>query len=265
LKTSGQQFLIAEHAGRTSTFESAISASTTGAIAYAGTLSPKGSLTWFDRSGRRLNSTGAEGYYTDFRLSPNERSLAASMLDTRTGTIEVWITDLIRGSNSRVTSGGAALNASPIWSPDGAQFVFRTNRGVVELYRRSAAGGGDEQVVLPYQSTRAGGIQSNNIVDTDWSPDGRSILFSVPSLSSGTDLWLLPLTDDKKPVKFLASPADEMHGNFSPDGHLVAYTSNESGKFQVYVQTLPKSDKKWQVSTSGGHEPRWRADGREIY
>jgi Tol biopolymer transport system component len=187
------------------------------------------------------------------------------MLDTRTGTVEVWITDLIRGSNSRVTSGGAALNATPIWSPDGAQFVFRTNRGVVELYRRSTAGGGDEQVVLPYQSTRVGGIQSNNIVDTDWSPDGRSILFSVPSLSSGTDLWLLPLTGDKKPVKFLASPADEMHGNFSPDGHLVAYTSNETGKFQVYVQTLPKSDKKWPVSTSGGYEPRWRADGREIY
>jgi Tol biopolymer transport system component len=79
------------------------------------------------------------------------------------------------------------------------------------------------------------------------------------------DLWLLPLTGDEKPVKFLASPADEMHGNFSPDGHLVAYTSNETGKFEVNVQTLPLSDKKSQVSTNGGYEPRWRADGREIY
>jgi eukaryotic-like serine/threonine-protein kinase len=78
---------------------------------------------------------------------------------------------------------------------------------------------------------------------------------------------MLPLLGDSKPVKFLASPADEMHGNFSPDGRLVAYTSNESesGKFQVNVQTVPLSDKKWQVSTSGGYEPRWRADGREIY
>ena len=167
LRTSGQQFLIAAHAGRNTNFRSAISASTTGTIAYAGTLSPKGSLTWFDRSGHRLNSIGAEGYYTDFRLSPNEKSLAASMLNTRTGIIEVWIIDLVRGSSSRVTSGGGALNATPIWSPDGAQFVFRTNRGVVELYRRSAAGGGDEQVVLPYQRTRAGGIRSNNIVETD--------------------------------------------------------------------------------------------------
>jgi hypothetical protein len=66
-------------------------------------------------------------------------------------------------------------------------------------------------------------------------------------------------------VKFLATPFDEMHANFSPDGHLVAYTSDESGKFQVNVETLPLSDKKWQVSTNGGYEPRWRADGREIY
>ena len=76
---------------------------------------------------------------------------------------------------------------------------------------------------------------------------------------------MLPQTGDKKAVNFLTSPADEMHGNFSPDGRLVAYTSNDTGKYQVNVQTLPLSDRKWQVSTSGGYEPRWRADGHEIY
>jgi hypothetical protein len=75
----------------------------------------------------------------------------------------------------------------------------------------------------------------------------------------------LPLRGDKKPVKFLAGPAEEMHGNFSPDGRYVAYTSNESGRFEVYVETFPRSDLKRKVSTSGGYEPRWRADGREIY
>jgi eukaryotic-like serine/threonine-protein kinase len=133
------------------------------------------------------------------------------------------------------------------------------------LYEKSAAGGGNEQAVLSAEMRRAAQIQSVNIIDTDWSPDGRYILFSVPGVASQNDLWLLPLTSDRKPVKFLASPAEEMHGNFSPDGHLVAYTSNESGRFQVDVQTFPLSDKKWRVSTSSGYEPRWRADGREIY
>jgi dipeptidyl aminopeptidase/acylaminoacyl peptidase len=265
LRVTGPPFAIAEHAGRTTTFRSAISTSATGVIAYAGTLAPHGSLTWFDRTGRPVGSIGPEGYYADFRLSPNEKSLAASLLDPRTGIIDVWITDLARGTNSRVDLPGAVLNATPIWSPDGTQFVFRTYRGAAELYQRSAAGGGDEHVVLPYDMFQTAGIRSVNLVNTDWSPDGKSILFSIPSSSSGTDLWLLPLTGDKKPFKFLASAADEMHGNFSPDGRLIAYTSNESGRFEVNVQTLPLSDKKWQVSTNGGYEPRWRADGREIY
>jgi hypothetical protein len=112
---------------------------------------------------------------------------------------------------------------------------------------------------------RAAGVLSNMLINTDWSFDGKMIIFSVPGPSSGTDLWLMPMTGDQKPVKFLATPADEMHANFSPDGHLVAYTSNETGKFQVNVQTLPLSDKKWPVSINGGYEPRWRADSREIY
>jgi len=95
--------------------------------------------------------------------------------------------------------------------------------------------------------------------------NGAHILFSAPAPATGTDLWLLPLKGDKKPFKFLATAAEELHGNFSPDGRYVAYTSNESGRFEVYVQTFPLSDRKWQVSTNSGYEPRWRAGGREIY
>ncbi len=267
LKVTDQPIAIAEHAGHTSTFKSAISVSDTGTLAWAGALSPGGKLTWFDRSGRPLNSLGPEAYYSDFRLSPDEKALAASMMDARTGTIDVWIDDLARGTSNRITGINALLKATPIWSPDGSQLMFRVSRGVVEFHRRSAAGGGAEQVVLPSSIVRSSGIQSNMIINTDWSPDGKDILFSVPGSGTGMDLWMLPLLGDRKPVKFLASPGDEMHGNFSPDGRLVAYTSNESdsGKFQVDVQTVPLSDKKWQVSTSGGYEPRWRADGREMY
>jgi hypothetical protein len=190
LRATGPPFAIAEHVGRTSAFKSAVSASSTGTLAYAGTLSPRGTLAWFDRGGRPMGSIGPNGYYTDFRLSPDEKSLAASLLDRRTSTVEVWITDLTRGTTNRIGLPGTVLNASPIWSPDGAQFVFRTNRGTVDLYRRSAAGGGSEQNVLPYQMLRTAGIQSNSLVDTDWSPDGNSILLTIPtSPNSGTDLW----------------------------------------------------------------------------
>lgn len=265
LQATGQPFLVSGHVGRSSTHRSAISASATGVIAYAGTLSPKGRLTWFDRAGRPLYTAGPEGYYTDFRLSPDEKSLATSLLDAKTGNIEIWITDLARGSNGRISSESTTLESTPIWSPDGSQFVFRRYRSVVEFFRRSAGGGGSEESVLSYEKIRESGIESIMWIDTDWSPDGKNIVFSVLGASSGMDLWLLPLPGNKKPAKFLATPADEMHGNFSPDGRLVAYTSYESGKFQVNVQTFPLSDKTWHVSTTGGYEPRWRADGREIY
>ena len=147
-----------------------------------------------------------------------------------------------------------------------AQLVYRHNRGTANQFvRRSAGGGGAEELVLTFETERAAQIRGGNIVPTDWSPDGENILFIVSAVDSGNDLWILPLAGDKKPYKFLATPAEEMQGNFSPDGHFVAYTSNESGKFEVYVETFPRSERRWPVSTNGGYEPRWRADGREIY
>jgi len=87
----------------------------------------------------------------------------------------------------------------------------------------------------------------------------------MAGLGTGFDLWVAPLAGDKKLVKFLGSPYDEMHGSFSPDGKLVAYDSNETGKFEVYVETFPRSERRSQVSTNGGSEPRWRRDQQEIY
>jgi Tol biopolymer transport system component len=91
------------------------------------------------------------------------------------------------------------------------------------------------------------------------------ILFSVPGTSTGSDLWWLSLTGDTKPVKLLATPSEEMHGTFSPEGTLVAYTSDKSGKFDVYVTTFPRAGREFPVSTGGGYEPRWNKDGSEIY
>jgi len=265
LDLKGQPFLVAEHVGRTSAFMSAVSASRTQRIAYAGTISQRGRLMWMDRKGTVLSSaSAAEGDYTDFRLSPDETRLAASLVDPRTNTIDIWLTDLTRGSTSRVAS-GSLLAASALWSSDGTQLVFRANKnGIIEFYRRSAAGGGNERAVLSFDTYRAVEL-SQNLIPTDWSPDGKYIVFSAPGQGSANDLWLLPLGKEGQTAKFIASPAEDLHGNFSPDGRLMAYTSNESGKYEIYVETVPRSDRKWPVSTSGGYEPRWRADGREIY
>ena len=235
-------------------------------MAYAGTLIVNGRLTWFDRGGNPLDPAGPEGDYVDFRLSPDDRFLAASQVDPKAGTVDIWMSDLARSSTSRFSSGGRPI-ASPAWSRNGVRLVYRINRNGAgnQFVRRSAGGGGPEELVLTFEAERAAQIRGGNIVPTDWSPDGENILFLVTAPDSLNDLWILPLGGDKKPYKFLATPAEEMHGNFSPDGHFVAYTSNESGRFEVYVETFPRSDRKWPVSTNGGYEPRWRADGREIY
>jgi serine/threonine protein kinase/Tol biopolymer transport system component len=264
LEVKGQPFLVAEHVGRNTAFMSAVSASRTGTIAYAGILSHSGRLAWFDRVGDPIDSTDAgEGDYADFRLSPDETRLAASLVDPKTNAVEIWLTDLARRSNTLFASGGL-VTASALWSPDGTQIIFRTNRnGIIEFFQRSAAGAGNDRPVLSLDAYRAAHL-SQNLIPTDWSRDGH-IIFSAPAPASGNDLWLLPLGEEGKTAKFIATPAEKLHGNFSPDGRLVAYTSNESGKFEVYVETFPRSDRKWPVSTSGGYEPRWRADGREIY
>jgi Tol biopolymer transport system component len=187
------------------------------------------------------------------------------LLTPKTNYPDIWLRDLARGSTSRVTS-GPMINASPVWSPDGAKLIFRTNRkGLIEFYQKSAFGGGNEEAVLPLEAQLAAGTQSVNLVPTDWSPDGRNIVYSVSEVASGYALWLFPLAANAKPLRLLGSSSDNLHANFSPNGRLVAYSSNESGRFQVYVQTFPLSERKWPVSTNGGYEPRWRGDGGEIY
>jgi hypothetical protein len=261
LELEGERLLVAEHVGLNTAYMGAVSTSRTGTIAYADTIRQSGRLTWIDRKGNPLATTGPpDGDYIDFRLSPDEQRLAVSLVDSRTNVVEIWLTDLARSSTARISSGGLVTN-SAFWSPDGTRLMFRSNRnGIVEFFEKSTAGGGEDRLVLPGAE-----MPSLNLIPTDWSPDGRNIVFSAPVSGSANDLWLWPVQEHGKPVKLIASPGNQMHANFSPAGGLVAYTSNETGRFEVYVETVPRSDRKWPVSTNGGYEPRWRADGREIY
>jgi Tol biopolymer transport system component/predicted Ser/Thr protein kinase len=264
LELRGQPSVVEGHIGLSSVGNGAVSVSGAGILAHARTLSEMGQLTWFGRSGNPSGALGPSGDYLDFRLSPDQTRLAASTHDLRTGVPDIWLTDLALGNPAPLTF-GPYYNISPVWSADGARIIFRANPngGGAEIYSKSAGGGGRTEPLLLEQAARAYGGKYFTLIPWDCSPDGRYLLYST--LGTDSDLWLLPLVGDAKPAKFLSAPGDQWHGNFSPDGKLVAYSSNESGRVEVRVQTFPLSDRQWIVSTAGGYEPRWRADGREIY
>ena len=259
LELKGQPFFVAEHVGRNTSFLSAVSASLNGTIAYARLLSQNGRLSWVDRHGNSLGSpVTPEGDYTDFRLSPDETRLAGSLVDPKANVVDIWITDLARGGATRIGSGGG-VTAAAIWSPDGARLAFRSNRtGVIEMYERSAAGGGVDRPLLPSDySCRTPGLL----------PDGLVAGWTTP------DRWFRqrPVADPPRArretgeVHRLTRPRQDARQLFAGRPLSWPLTSNESGRFEIYAETVPRSDGKWPVSTNGGYEPRWRADGREIY
>ena len=208
-------------------------------------------LRWLDRSGAELGTVGEPREYHDPLLSPDETKVAVE----RDG--DVWILDLSRETEQRLTF-DPAPDIMPIWSPDGNRIVFTSFRDgrPGDLYEKTAAGSGQARLVL----------ESDYIKPvSDWSADGEFVLYAEFHPETSVDLWLLPLSGDRQPTLFLQTPFFEADGVFSPDGRWMAYDSTESGELQVYVQSVPPSGGKWQVSATGGAFPQWRGDGQELY
>jgi Tol biopolymer transport system component len=170
---------------------------------------------------------------------------------------DIWILDLVRGGSTKFTF-DPAVDDHPLWSPDGRRIVFSSNRGgqVANLYEKASGGAGQEQPLLTSDHPKT---------PTDWSRDGRFIIYEDRDPKTGVDLMILPMTGDRKPAEFLRTPFDERRARFSPDGKWVAYTSNESGLREVYVQSFPPNGGKWLISTAGGNQPTWRANGKELF
>jgi Tol biopolymer transport system component len=213
-------------------------------------------LRWFDRAGNPLEAVGPPGTYRDHSLAPDEETVAVARMDPETGTHDVWLFELSRGTASRLTFYPGEEN-TPTWAPDGGQIVFSSNQqGQPNLYLKAANGSRSEEELLPSDVSK---------YPTDWSADGSHLVYAKWDPKTSWDLWLLPMTGERKPISYLQSEFDTFQAQFSPDGRWIAYTSNESGEYQVYVQPFPMRDGKRQISTSGGAQPQWRRDGRELF
>jgi Tol biopolymer transport system component len=212
-------------------------------------------VAWFDRSGKRDDSINQTGDSRTPSLAPDGKRIAVMRVETATQT-DLWIIDLVRGVNSKFTL-GVASERDPVWSPDSNEIIFRANpTGIYDLYRKPSTGISTDELLWKSDQDK---------IPTSWSPDGRFLLFQTNDPKTRGDVWFLPLSGERKPEIFSKTPANEGFAHFSPDGHWVAYTSDESGTPQIYLQPFPPSGQRIQVSASGGINSKWRRDGRELF
>jgi serine/threonine-protein kinase len=210
-------------------------------------------LVWVDRAGRLTPITAAQRAYQEAKLSPDgKRLLVAAGLPPR---LDLWFYDIARDTWTRMTS--EANNQSAIWSPDGKQIAFASNKsGGFDLYIMPSDGG--------TPAKRIAGRRSWDF-PTSWSPDGKAIAVVEQYRTTFNDISVLAPTEGAIPTPFLNTAFDERDPVFSPDGHWMAYRSNESGRDEIYVQRYPAAGPKWLLSTDGGTNPVWRRDGRELF
>ncbi len=216
-------------------------------------------LAWFDRTGKRIGNVGEpEPYYPrHVELSPAGNRAAVGILDS-TGTSDIWLLDLERNIRTKFTI-GPEDDSDGIWSPDGTHLIYVTSAlGIkTDLAKKSTVFPGDAETLFH--------SAGKHMYSSSWSPDGESVLCTALSAGKSGDLLLIPLGGDHTPRELTQTKHDEGNGRFSPDGKWIAYDSNESGQYEVYVAAFPGPGSKIQVSTTGGTEPRWRADGKELY
>jgi Tol biopolymer transport system component len=252
---AGELMQLAQPVGRDDGVLASAFSVAPGTLAYRATGgSQRRQLVWMDRTGKMVGSIGSPDTNQLAQLALDPAGQRIALVRTILGNFDVWLVDTSRGIPARFTfdPGG---DRYPLWSADGRRVVFWSVRsGPSSLYEKSASGAGDEQLL----AADAG-------VPLSWSPDGRFLLYQRAEPKTGIDLWVLPITGEQKPLAVVQTAMDQPGGEFSPDGRWLAYESNESGRFEVYVQPFPEAGGKWQMSSAGGTQPRWRRDGKELY
>ncbi|MCL5743542.1 MAG: hypothetical protein M1541_06395, partial [Acidobacteria bacterium] len=236
-----------------------VSASNNGLLAYQKVEATKRQLVWYDREGHRLGYLGEPGNYGPARISHDASRVAVNRVGAGSETADLWLMDTATGSATQFTS-GVTHEGSPVWSPDNSRLAFFSNpNGHFDLFDRSSKSGPEELLVRSDLDKYA----------SDWSPDGRFILYGNIGQSTNSDVWVLPTFGDRRPFPYVQTVSSEGYAVFSPDGKWVAYQSDESGRAEVYVERFPRpvgaNARRWQVSVSGGGLPKWRRDGKELY
>jgi eukaryotic-like serine/threonine-protein kinase len=258
LTLTGEAVSIAEHVP-TASPPMAFSASASGTLAFKSADLPTDAskLAWFDREGKSLGLLGQPGLHGNVSFSPDGKRLVVDRIESDTRARHVWTIDVSRGVFSRVNP-SRADDYAPAVSADG-RVVFTSG---ADLYVTPASGAMQPEVLFKSPTVKHA---------NDWSPDGRFLLFDDHHPTQQQDLWILPLVGDRKPIPLLVTAADEAPAHFSPDGKWVAYSSDESGRREIYVRDFAPDHVpavgfgKWQISTAGGDKPRWRRDGKELY
>jgi serine/threonine protein kinase len=215
-----------------------------------------GQVTSLDRTGKLLQSRPSPLTIKDPALSRDGRLLAFSAPGAGTSGSDIWLLDWANGNRRRITL-QASSEYNPVWSPDGKRLIFASDRdGGMNLYQKDLASG-REDLILHGDAA---------MYPTDWSRDGQFVVFEKRQSAAGArDLWVLPMSGDRRPFAVVASEADERQGQLSPDDRWLAYTSKESGRWQVFVRPLRSAGRVWQVSPDNGVQPAWSPDGSELF
>jgi Tol biopolymer transport system component len=208
-------------------------------------------LVWVDRKGTEQPVPAPAHNYVLPRVSPDGKHVASGIEEADS---QIWLYDLGRDTLTRLTFEGTA-NVDPIWTPDGKRILFKGSGN--RLFWQSADGSGAAEALTSSE------LSTNNVPGS-WTPDGQVLAFMEINPNTGYDVYTL-LLKDRKPQPFVGTPSIETAPRFSPDGHFIAYTSDESGRLEIYVRPYPGPGGKWQVSTDGGGEPVWNPKGRELF
>jgi Tol biopolymer transport system component len=250
LQLTGEAVPIAEGVQNNSTGGAAFTASDNGVLAYrSGAGTPALTFAWISRNGKEQLLAAPAHNYVLPRVSPDGQRVAFGIEEAES---QIWLYDLSRDTLTRLTFTGTA-NVDPLWTPDGKRIVFKGNGNRLFWQPADGSGGAEELT--------SADLSANNAPDS-WSPDGQELALTEDRATR--NIWIMPLKD-RKPRLFVESPSYETAPRFSPDGHWIAYASNESGRYEIFVRPYPGPGGKWQISIDGGTEPVWNPKGRELF